>query len=73
MERRSLPILARQENIWMENQMELRCQQLLVKKSSVKIKKDKTELTAKLANQRERDHKLDWKTSTGLVFGYDKG
>ena len=67
--KRSLPIM---EKDWMEYQMEPRRQQLLAQKAVLEeeYKRTRTELAAKLST--ERDHTLNWTTSTGLVFGYDR-
>ena len=55
--------------------MELRRQQLMVKMAVIndEYKRTRTELASKLATKREKGPKLNWKTSKGLVFGYDKG
>ena len=55
--------------------MELKRHQLLVKMTVLEdeYKRTRTELASKLATKREKGLKLNWKTSKGLVFGYDKG
>ena len=55
--------------------MELKRHQLLVKMPVLEdeYKRTRTELASKLATKREKGPKLNWKTSKGLVFGYDKG
>ena len=59
--------MATQEKVWMEDQMELRRQQLLAVLVE-EYKRTRTELAA----EREKDLRLNWRHGQGIVFGYDK-
>ena len=62
--------MATQEKVWMEDQMELRREKLLVRMAVLEeeYKRTKTELVA----EREKDLRLNWRNGTGIVFGYDR-
>ena len=65
--KRSLPVMATQEEVGMEDQMELRRRQLLAVLVE-EYKRTRTELAA----EREKDLRLNWRHGQGIVFGYDK-
>ena len=70
-DKRSVPVMAEQEKVWMEDQMEPRWQQLLLR--MVVLEEEYKGTRTELAAEREKNLRLNWTNSSRLVFGYDRG